>query len=299
MSKSEVETLQQRVLDLQSQVIGLQEQVLFLEKRTDTIFCNECSNKCNREKITCELCRRISHPDREFSEDGLTREAMKKVFICAPYIGDGDPDAIKLGWAKTRAYAQMAFKEGYMPYAPHLYHSLFLDNTSEDDKFEGRVQGTKWIFEVYLAEGEFWICSEPDKRMKLEIRIAESLHMKVKYAYDHPVAIPVAAEDELLKRGMRPEYPAPVTDLVAAAPLVEAPVQERPVPEAKSKPVPLSLAGQPKGNPTDWALRKIAAAMDVESVKKVKNWASRNIPKAEIGKVNFVVGERIKALKAA
>ena len=297
MNKEDVEALQKRVVELQNQVIGLQEQVVFLGKRTDTIFCSDCSNKCNREKISCELCRRISNPDREFSEDGLTREAMKKVYLCAPYIGDGGPDAVKVVWAKTRAYAQMAFKQGYMPYAPHLYFSLFLDNASVDDKFEGRVQGTKWLLEVYLAEGEFWICSEPDKRMKAEILIAESLHMKIKYAFDHPVAVPEAAEDALSQRGMRPAYPAPATDQVAEVPPVQAPVQAGP--DAKSKPVTLTLAGEPKGNPTDWALRKIAAAKDVESVKKVKNWASKNIPKNEIGRVNFVVGEKIRALKAA
>ena len=53
---------------------------------------------------------------------------MKKIFICSPYAGD-----IKKNTELAKIYAKYVIDKGYLPIAPHLYFTQFLNEETERD----------------------------------------------------------------------------------------------------------------------------------------------------------------------
>lgn len=294
--KEQEEALRQRVLELQDEVIRLQDQVDFLEKHTDTAFCSICPNACNRDKITCGLCKTLKPPAPEFSADGMTRLERKKVYICS-LKGDGTAETIKGDWVKAREYSSRAYRDGYQPMAPYLYLTTFADATDAADMREVQAQAIEWLFEVYVSEGEFWICTDPagSKIMTKEIHLAEALGMTILYRYDYPEA--VGEPPKLL----RPEWARqPVPEAPAEQPAPEAPAsaetpQEVAEPAKEKQPV----SDEKRKGQVEWAKQQIAKATDPESVKRVKNWAAKHLAPADLGNINYLAGEKIKSLKNA
>lgn len=87
----------------------------------------------------------------------------KKVFICSPYRGDVEGN-IK----KAAAYCRMACEKGYMPIAPHLYFTQFLDDDIEAERALGISMGMDLIL---LCE-EVWVFGCPTEGMAAEISFA-------------------------------------------------------------------------------------------------------------------------------
>lgn len=85
---------------------------------------------------------------------------MKKVFICSPYRGE-----VESNKAKARDYCRAAIKQGYLPIAPHLYFTEFLDDTYEKERVLGIAAG----IELMSLCDEMWVYGEPTEGMKQEI----------------------------------------------------------------------------------------------------------------------------------
>ena len=78
------------------------------------------------------------------------------VFICSPYVDDplnNERQAIR--------YCQFAVRQGYIPIAPHIYFTRFLDDRNPADRvlglFMGQVMLTKcvelWVFGDRVTPG--------------------------------------------------------------------------------------------------------------------------------------------------
>ena len=88
---------------------------------------------------------------------------MKKVFICSPYRGDVEGNT-----KKARKYCKLAVEHGYIPFAPHLFFTQFLN----DDMPDERTAGIKMGIEMLLSCDEVWVFGEETEGMKKEIQFA-------------------------------------------------------------------------------------------------------------------------------
>ena len=85
---------------------------------------------------------------------------MKLVYICSPLKGD-----IQGNIEKARGYCREALLQGYLPIAPHIYFTQFLDDTNEIERLLGMQCG------IYLLPmcDELWVYGEPSEGMQKEI----------------------------------------------------------------------------------------------------------------------------------
>lgn len=91
------------------------------------------------------------------------KERYKKVFICSPFRGDIEKDT-----EKAAGYCQMARRQGYLPIAPRLLFSRFLDEGDEDERQLSIQMGIDLI--EYCSE--VWVFGEATDRMMAEIAAA-------------------------------------------------------------------------------------------------------------------------------
>lgn len=98
----------------------------------------------------------------------------EKIFICSPYRGD-----TKLNKAKALAYCRRATAAGYMPMAPHLYFTLFLDEEDPDQRMAGIAAGLECMEDCAAV----WVFGEPTEGMRIEIAHAVELGKSVVF-YD-------------------------------------------------------------------------------------------------------------------
>jgi len=95
------------------------------------------------------------------------------VYICSPYSGD-----IERNTNSARRYCRFAVAMGYIPIAPHLLFTQFLDDSDLDERelglFFGNVLMSKcsevWVFDRYTSSG-----------MSAEINWAERKNYLVRY----------------------------------------------------------------------------------------------------------------------
>lgn len=81
---------------------------------------------------------------------------MKKVFICSPYRGDTEGNVEKAG-----EYCRQAIGEGYLPIAPHLYFTQFLNDDDKKERNQGIMAGLEmlemcdevWVYGTAISEG--------------------------------------------------------------------------------------------------------------------------------------------------
>lgn len=81
---------------------------------------------------------------------------MKKVYICSPLRGD-----IIGNIERAKAYCKQAKDDGYLPIAPHIYFTQFMDDTIPDDRTLAMAMGIElldmcdelWIFGNVISEG--------------------------------------------------------------------------------------------------------------------------------------------------
>ncbi len=85
---------------------------------------------------------------------------MKKVFICSPLKGDMENNIIK-----ARGYCRNAIDNGYLPIAPHVYFTQFLDDTNPVERKTGIEAG----IELLAMCDEMWVYGKPSEGMQQEI----------------------------------------------------------------------------------------------------------------------------------
>lgn len=107
------------------------------------------------------------------------------VYICSPYRGDTDSNAIK-----AQFYCRVAVNRGVIPFAPHLLYPRFMQDTGEERElalFFGQVMLDKcaevWVFGDVISEG-----------MKGEIERAKEKKKKIRYFTERGVMKPKPKE---------------------------------------------------------------------------------------------------------
>ena len=79
---------------------------------------------------------------------------MKKIYVCSKLRGN-----IKENIEKAKDYCKFIILKGYIPYAPHIYFTQFLDDTKESDREIGMDQGMEWLKfcdEVWIFDKEIY-----------------------------------------------------------------------------------------------------------------------------------------------
>lgn len=106
---------------------------------------------------------------------------MKKVFICSPFRATGETQEdyereISANIRKAIDACRYAIREGYLPYAPHLYFTLFMDDSDDVQREIGMLLGLSWLAQC----DELWVIGRTvsDGMMK-EIEQAEKWGIKI------------------------------------------------------------------------------------------------------------------------
>jgi hypothetical protein len=97
---------------------------------------------------------------------------MPIVYICSPLRGD-----IERNIKKAIGYSRFAYSKGFIPLAPHVIFTTFLDEEIPEERLAGMEMGKKllticdelWVFGDKISEG-----------MAAEIKKAKSLGLTVK-----------------------------------------------------------------------------------------------------------------------
>lgn len=106
---------------------------------------------------------------------------MKKVYICSPLRGDYDTNI-----ENASAYAGEAFRMGYLPIAPHIYLTRFLNDSIPAEREAALKVGREAVLEC----SEVWVfgLDHPSEGMTAEIALA------IRHG------IPVKDGEQMLKR---------------------------------------------------------------------------------------------------
>ena len=92
---------------------------------------------------------------------------MDKVYICSPYRGD-----IENNLLKARKYCKYAIDKGYVPIAPHIYFTQFMDDNNSIDR-EKAFEINK---ELIKNCSQLWICDNKiSSGMQFEIDYATAI----------------------------------------------------------------------------------------------------------------------------
>lgn len=92
---------------------------------------------------------------------------MRKVYICSPYRDDTEKNI-----EKAKKYCRQAIAERYLPVAPHLYFTQFLNDEDGEERRLGFEMGLELLHECL----EVWVCGDTiSGGMREEIEYAEQL----------------------------------------------------------------------------------------------------------------------------
>ena len=102
---------------------------------------------------------------------------MKRVYICSPLKGNVSKNIIK-----ANLYCRYAYEQGYLPLAPHVIFTEFLD----DEVSEEREAGMKMGLELLWVCDELWVFGyRITEGMAKEIEIAKGLKIRIRYFDEH------------------------------------------------------------------------------------------------------------------
>jgi|LSQX01.1.fsa_nt_gb hypothetical protein len=97
----------------------------------------------------------------------------KLVYICSPLKGDQ-----KNNTGKAIRYCKLAIAKGFIPIAPHIYFTQFLD----DNDMEERELGLQCGLELVRYVAELWVFGNNiSEGMQAEIKHANSMNKIIRY----------------------------------------------------------------------------------------------------------------------
>jgi len=106
---------------------------------------------------------------------------MKKGFICSPFRATCEKPEdcereISANIRKAINACRYAIREGCIPYAPHLYFTLFMEDSDDVEREMGMLLGLSWLAQC----DELWVIGRTvsDGMMK-EIEQAEKWGIKI------------------------------------------------------------------------------------------------------------------------
>jgi hypothetical protein len=119
--------------------------------------------------------RRGRPPKNSFTEPPKPKRKMpsKRVFICSPLAGN-----IERNMRNACVYCRFAFDKGFVPIAPHLFYTQFLDDKNKDERAAGLRYGLEEMWRVK----QLWVFGENiTDGMRFEIDLAKQLKIPVRY----------------------------------------------------------------------------------------------------------------------
>ena len=105
---------------------------------------------------------------------------MKKlIYICSPLRGDYQENQ-----RKAKQHCREALQAGYIPIAPHIYFTQFLDDENPDERQQGMAAGLELLqmcqeLWAYIPPGGL-----PSSGMQQEISCAIEQGIEVKFHYE-------------------------------------------------------------------------------------------------------------------
>lgn len=104
---------------------------------------------------------------------------MKKlIYIASPLRGSCNYENYKYNIEMAKRYCKTVTKEGYIPIAPHLYFTEFLNDKNKKERSLGLQLG----LEVLRHCNEVWVFgNEISEGMKAEIKLAKQLNIPIKH----------------------------------------------------------------------------------------------------------------------
>lgn len=73
------------------------------------------------------------------------------IYVCSPLKGD-----IPGNTAKAREYCRAVVEKGYIPFAPHVFFTQFLDENNPEEREIGIRLGTQFIQRMNPQTDELW-----------------------------------------------------------------------------------------------------------------------------------------------
>ena len=113
----------------------------------------------------------------------MTMAFDEKVFICSPFAPTAkEPEKIEEELEENILTAQgacmYALTRGFVPNAPHLYFTQFMDDTDPEIREFGQELGLEWLGRC----SELWVIGRRiSSGMKKEISAAEEMGIPVKH----------------------------------------------------------------------------------------------------------------------
>ena len=128
---------------------------------------NKFNNEGYYDPTTYEALSSIENEERSL------RTFRPIVYICSPYAGD-----VETNVQKARRYCRFAVDKGYIPIAPHLLFTQFLNDDSPKERqlgiFFGNAVMSKcsevWVFGDRISDG-----------MEAEIKRAKRKNYRLRY----------------------------------------------------------------------------------------------------------------------
>jgi len=95
-----------------------------------------------------------------------------KIFVCSRLRGN-----IETNLKRAKQFSREIIMQGHIPFTPHIYFTLFLDELNEQERNQGISAGLEWL---KLCD-EIWIFDkEISEGMQKEIDFAIKNNIKVK-----------------------------------------------------------------------------------------------------------------------
>jgi hypothetical protein len=112
----------------------------------------------------------------------MENKEITTVFVCSPYRPQSkDPkvarDQLSVNIERAKLACRLLAKLGYLPLAPHLYFTGFLDDADAAEREEGMTLGMEWL----AQSDEVWAFGdEVSEGMAKEISYAKELGIPVR-----------------------------------------------------------------------------------------------------------------------
>ena len=106
-------------------------------------------------------------------EERALRAFRPIVYICSPYAGD-----VTANIENARRYSRFAVDKHYLPIAPHIYFTQFMDDSIPEERNTAIFMN--WVLMSKCVE--LWVFGENiSAGMKAEIDRAKRKHMRIRY----------------------------------------------------------------------------------------------------------------------
>lgn len=118
----------------------------------------------------CVCCGTIIPEGRQVCPTCETEAENKQlVFICSPFRSDDEMQKL-VNIENAKAYCRLASRQGYIPIAPHLFFSQFLNDDNQAERQKGIQMGKQLLVQC----SKIWICGNyVSVGMKDEIEFAQ------------------------------------------------------------------------------------------------------------------------------